>query len=258
MSKARTTAAAAAAMSWLELETFTSNVFTRPDPASGPTNSRATFRSFDSSSTDPTSARVVLYRDNHAWCPYCQKIWLWLEEKRIPYRIEKITMFCYGEKESWYKKLVPSGMLPALALDGQIITESDDILVSLENEFGPLGGQGMNDTNVLHLRRMERQLFRAWCQWLCYPARSSRDETTNQSNFVSTANIVDAQLKQTAGPYFLGEELCTADVIFTPYIERMAASLFYYKGYDMKSNHPHIRRWFEAMETRPAYVGTQR
>lgn len=29
---------------------------------------------------------------------YCQKVWLQLEEKRIPYIIEKINMRCYGDK----------------------------------------------------------------------------------------------------------------------------------------------------------------
>ena len=81
------------------------------DPVHGPTNAQARLRLFG----QPESAvRVTLYRDNHAWCPYCQKVWLWLEEKQIPYRIEKVTMFCYGEKEAWYKRKVPSGMLPAL------------------------------------------------------------------------------------------------------------------------------------------------
>ncbi len=106
--------------------------------------------------------RLTLYRDNHAWCPYCQKVWLWLEEKQIPYRIEKVTMFCYGEKESWYKRKVPSGMLPAVELDGRIITESDDILLALERVFGTLAA-GMEDPQVLPLRQLERLLFRAWC-----------------------------------------------------------------------------------------------
>ena len=52
--------------------------------------------------------------------------------------MKKVTMFCYGEKESWYKKICPSGMLPALELDGKLITESDHILAALENQFGPL------------------------------------------------------------------------------------------------------------------------
>ncbi len=37
----------------------------------------------------------MLCRDDAAWCPYCQKVWLQLEEKRIPYVIEKINMRCW-------------------------------------------------------------------------------------------------------------------------------------------------------------------
>jgi len=134
-------------LSWHELETVAATLSNWSEtPATretGPTNPRALFRRFDAPpSFKASDARVVLYRDNHAWCPYCQKIWLWLEEKRIPYRTEKVTMFCYGEKETWYKKIVPSGMLPALSIDGTVITESDVILAELEREFGTLGGEG--------------------------------------------------------------------------------------------------------------------
>lgn len=122
-----------APLSWIELEALTDFQI---DLINGPTNAQARLRLFGQTESD---VRVTLYRDNHAWCPYCQKVWLWLEEKQIPYRIEKVTMFCYGEKESWYKRKVLSGMLPAIELDGRIITESDEILVALEQVFGSLG-----------------------------------------------------------------------------------------------------------------------
>lgn len=111
-----------------------------------------------------------------------KKIWLWLEEKQIPYRIRKVTMFCYGQKESWYKEKVPSGMLPAVELDGHIITESDDILKALEQDFGVLG-YGMEDEKVIPLRRLERLLFRAWCTWLCYPTMFPLQEMNNRRGF---------------------------------------------------------------------------
>ncbi len=221
------------------------------DPVNGPTNSQACLRLFGQSEDD---VQVTLFRDNHAWCPYCQKIWLWLEEKQIPYRIEKVTMFCYGEKERWYKQIVPSGMLPALELKGRVITESDDILIALEKEFGPLG-KGMKDPAVMPLRQLERLLFRAWCTWLCYPSRPRQDQR-NREQFVSVVEKVEAALSSTPGPYFL-EEFGTADAIFTPYVERMNASLYYYKGYSLREENPRFSDWFDAMESRPTYRGTQ-
>jgi glutathione S-transferase len=164
-------------------------------------------------------------------------------------------MFCYGEKESWYKRQVPSGMLPALALDDRIITESDDILLALERAFGPLN-QAMEDPQVLTMRRLERLLFRAWCNWLCYPVNSARDDRTRREKFVEIMGLVEEALAATPGPFFL-EQFGTADVIFTPYVERMHASLYYYKGYAMRPAHPRFDDWFVAMEGRSTYRGTQ-
>jgi glutathione S-transferase len=236
-------------LSWQELETLTDF---HVDTVNGQTNSQSTLRLFTRSAAE---VRVTLYRDNHAWCPYCQKIWLWLEEKQIPYRIEKVTMFCYGEKESWYKRKVPSGMLPALELDGRIITESDDILIALEREFGVLG-KGMTDPQVFSLRQLERLLFRAWCAWLCRPSNSAREEQRNREQFTGVVAMVEATLGSTPGDYFL-DEFGTADVIFTPYVERMNASLYYYKGYSLREENPRFAAWFNAMESRSTYRGTQ-
>jgi glutathione S-transferase len=239
-------------LSWQELAELANTQFAPPDPVNGATNAQARLRLFGRAESE---VRVTLYRDNHAWCPYCQKIWLWLEEKQIPYRIEKVTMFCYGEKESWYKRKVPSGMLPAVELDGRIITESDDILIALETAFGALV-YGMKDPLVLPLRQLERLLFRAWCGWLCRPANSARVEQHNREQFISIVAMVEAALASTSGDYFL-DEFSTADVIFIPYVERMHASLYYYKGYSLREDNPRFADWFDAIESRDTYRGTQ-
>ena len=107
-------------------------------PCQGPAHSYATLRTFG----QPGEPRITLYRDHAAWCeysclinsklpacwgrwrcrralatappahppaagPYCHKIVLQLEEKRIPYRIEKINMRCYGDKPPEFMKKVP-------------------------------------------------------------------------------------------------------------------------------------------------------
>ncbi|KAI9336768.1 hypothetical protein BDR26DRAFT_864555 [Obelidium mucronatum] len=203
-----------------------------PDKVNGPTNTQSFMRLFGQS-----EPQVTFYRDLFAWCPYCQKVWLFLEERRIPYSVKKVTMFCYGEKERWYKDI-------ALSIgDNAIITESDDILAALESRFGSVG-YSLFDARVTSLRQLERRLFSVWCQ-----------ELQRASAFQNVAKQVELALELTAGPYFL-ESFSVADIVFIPYLERMRASLFYYKGYDVCEKHPKIKEWFDALWTRETYVGT--
>ena len=72
-------------MGWVDLEALAPPLSNRVE---GPTNAQARLRLFGRSEDE---VRVVLCRDHHAWCPYCQKVWLWLEERQVPYRIEKVS-----------------------------------------------------------------------------------------------------------------------------------------------------------------------
>jgi len=240
-------------LSWQQLRNLVGRVNT--DFINGPTTSQATLRLFGHNEED---VRVTLYRDNHGWCPYCQKVWIWLEESRVPYRVKKVSMFCYGEKEVWYKKICPAGMLPAIEIDDKLITESDVILINLEKHFGAINGLKMNDPQVKILRQLERQMFYAWCGWLCYPSRNMKEENERKMNFVNVAEIMDKALGSTNGPYFL-TQFSVADIVFAPYLERMNATLFYYKGFQLRdsNNFPYISQWLDALEMRDTYTGTQ-
>ncbi len=242
--------ATAEPLSWTELERLSAP---EPDPIHGPTNAQALLRLFG---TPEESVRVTLYRDHHAWCPYCQKVWLWLEFKRIPYRIRKVTMRCYGQKEPWFLRKVPSGMLPALELDGELITESDVILLKLEKAFGTLG-LPLESDRAIHLRQLERLLFRAWCLWLCSPGLNSRQQHQAREQFQRVARQLELELDHQPGPWLDPEAPGSVDLVFVPYVERMNASLAYYKGFRIRQEHPAIHRWFQALEQLETYRGTQ-
>ena len=64
----------------------------------------------------------------------------------------------------------------------------------------------------------------------CYPTWSQKQELQNREQFVKVVAMVEKALADTPSPYFL-EDFGIVDVIFTPYVERMNASLYYYKGY---------------------------
>ena len=243
------------ALSWSELEAMAPPAAERVE---GPANAQATLRLFGQ---PESSVRVTLFRDHHAWCPYCQKVWLWLEFRRIPYRIRKVTMRCYGPKEPWFTALVPSGMLPALELDGRLLTESDRILEALERTFGPVGVP-MGDRRVRALRDLERLLFRAWCIWLCTPGLNERQERQARDQFQAVARQMEDALAAGGGSWLdpespKGATPGTADLVFIPYVERMNASLAYFKGFALRQAHPGIDRWLSALEQLETYRGTQ-
>ncbi len=244
-------------LSWDDFSRYSSQSI---DFVNGPTNAYSTLRLFGQ---PLEKARVTLYRDNHAWCPYCQKVWLWLEWKQIPYKVKKITMRCYGQKETWYLKKVPSGMLPAIEIDKNVITESDDILIHLERKFGPLGSS-LEDPKIFNIRTLERTLFRSWCIWLCNPSTSPREEDKRKQKFLTIAtelnNLLESGSSPWLDPYRHREQSdypgC-GDVIFIPYVERMNASLAYYKGLSIREEFPGINTWFKSLEELDVYRGTQ-
>jgi glutaredoxin len=114
---------------------------------SGPAHCKNKIRLFGKAEKD---VRVVLYRDHAAWCPYCQKVWLLLEEKRIPYRIEHINMRSYGEKPDWFLEKMPSGMLPVVEIDGTMVTESIRIMQVLDqlDDTIPMLPRGDKEVNL--------------------------------------------------------------------------------------------------------------
>ena len=230
------------------------------DRINGINNSYANLRLFGHNENDVI---VTLYRDRHSWCPYCQKIWLWLEFKRIPYRVKKINMFCYGQKESWFLNKVRSGKLPAIEFKGQIITESDDIIAFLENEFGALGSC-ITSSHLRETRKLEREIFRSWCNWLCRESFNFMDSSFREKRFKESISKLE-KILSTSKTGFIDPSVSdsgkiepgTGDIIFIPYMERMNASLAYYKGFNLRENYTYINKWLTLFENTSSYRGTQ-
>ncbi len=71
----------------------------------------------------------------------------------------------------WIREQVPSGLLPAMELDGQLIVESAEIMRILEEAFPdnkpllpPKGSKERQRADSL--MRLERRLFSDWLSWL--------------------------------------------------------------------------------------------
>lgn len=226
----------------------------------GPAHTDAKLRLFGQKEED---VRVTFYRDTAAWCPYCQKVWLLLEEKEIPYRLEKINMRSYGDKPADFLRRVPNGLLPALEIDGQFMTDSLPIMQTLDAAFeqGPpmVPPPGTPERErAQKLLGLERELFRWWCQLTFQPGKGLMD--SHEKGVLNTLKQVDEALGETAGPWFLGGEAPSlVDLQYVSHVERMLASLLYWKGLPLRGTGqlPHMDAWLAAFEERPAYLATK-
>jgi len=206
--------------------------------------------------------RITLYRDNAAWCPYCQKVWLLLEAKEIDYEISKVAMRSYGDKPEEFLRKVPRGLLPAVEIDGRLMTESLDIMFTIERMFAdparpmfPTGGAERD--RAVKLLELERAVFGAWCSYLFRPEMPIFGG--NSSDFEAALRQTDIELGLNPDTdWFLPYSHPTiVDMQYASHVERMVASALYYKGYDIRANFENIDRWLTAFEELPYYMATK-
>lgn len=63
-----------------------------------------------------------------------------------------------------------------------------------------------------------------------------RYEAVNRKQFIETMREVETALGSEGGPFFLGKELSLVDIVFAPFLERIVASIPYYKGEQLRGS----------------------
>jgi glutathione S-transferase len=227
-----------------------------------------TLRLFNSSKPP----KITLFRDHAGWCPYCEKLMLLVEEKQIPCTIELVPMRSYGDKPREFLQKVPNGLLPAMEVDGQIITESQVIMQLLDEWHSEDEGYKpmipSNEKRYDELARLERELFSWWCTLVFRPegglggmfGGGKKDGMSgSMQGFMDCIQKVDKELLSTRGPWFFGEfdYPSMIDFIYVSHVERMLASVAYWKGLnlrDPKWKLKGLNAWLDAFEKREPYL----
>lgn len=226
----------------------------------GPPSADATIRLFGAKNESEIS--VTLYRDSAAWCPYCQKVWLLLEEKRIPYQVKKVPLNAYGDKPAWYTRKVDGGNLPAIEMDGKVYTESLDIMKMLDALFSAITHPMMIPTEssvrIERCLELEQELQSVWFSLVFYPVEEGEALDNAKKNFWNMLERINVELESTTGSWFLdGDTPTLVDIMFIPTIERMIASALYWKGARVRGKYRNLDRWLAAWEERPSYLASK-
>ena len=205
---------------------------------------------------------------------------LLIEEKEIPMRINLVPMRSYGDKPREFLQKVPSGLLPAIeTAQGDIITESGVIMELLDQwypaeagykEMMPKQDDLAANQRYTQLAKLERELFSWWCTLVFRPegrmdalsmnpfAKKS-EMNSSMKGFLECMQKVNNELMKESGPWFFGnkDHPTMIDFIYVSHVERMLASVAFWKGLDMRDPKwklSGLTTWLEAFEKRESYL----
>lgn len=221
---------------------------------------------------DVAQGDVVFYRDTNAWCPFCERVYLYLLESGVDHD-QTFVDISPGNKPDWYKEVIPTGQTPSLSLGGKPVWESNDIIDALEAaiESGELRGKSLlppsgagRDRVLAELKALDdpQAGLKIGSAGYVYMrgAAFGEDVPEGGSNlpalfeaFSSSLAALEARLASTTGPYF-EDDFGVLDVALWPSLERQAAGLPAFRSYDLRGSedYPAVAAWLTAMGQREA------
>mmetsp|Transcript_26367 Transcript_26367/g.43804 ORF Transcript_26367/g.43804 Transcript_26367/m.43804 type:complete len:448 (+) Transcript_26367:19-1362(+) len=236
-------------------------------PSSAP---RATVEPLPHGEVVPES--VVFYRDTNAWCPFCERLWLYLLESGIQHD-QTFVDISPGKKPEWYKEVIPTGQTPSLSLGGKALWESNDIIAALEAALssGELSGTSLLPASAPARARVLAELksldnpeqglkigsagyiYMRGARFGEQPPKDGANLPALREAFYESLQALETRLRFTPGPY-LEEAFSVLDIALWPSLERMAAGLPAFRSYDLRScaEFPAVAAWLKAMGERPA------
>ena len=211
---------------------------------------------------------LTLYRDTNGWCPFCERVWLQLQVKGIPFDEVLVDL---RDKPDWYKEMVPTTLVPAIKLadSGDVVWESRDIMERLEREFPskPLMATEGSPQHERAVAMMDgsTEVMQAGVR-LAFGSRNQsvtdEERAAFRSDFEAALDNLDAQIEAGGGPFMTGESFSLADATYVPMLERWAVQLPLSHSLDIRPPNasvaprwPALERWYGALAALPAYSG---
>ncbi|KAK5126434.1 hypothetical protein LTR85_010670 [Meristemomyces frigidus] len=196
------------------------------------------------------------------FCPFVQRAWTVLEEKKIPYQYIEVNPY---HKPDSLLKLNPRGLVPTLQYDNKPLYESTVICEFLEDAYPD------NGPHLLPKDPFDRARTRIWtdfCTSRIIPSfhrflqfqpmddKEGLEEARNEflSKLKEFAKEMDVE-----GPFFLGKEPSLMDFVIAPWIMRLWVFDHYKGGLGLPKDDTawdRFRKYQKALDERPSIKNT--
>ena len=191
--------------------------------------------------------------DVYTWpTPNGRKVSIALEEFGLPYEVRPVNIGAGEQDAPEFRAISPNGKIPAIIdrSNGISLMESGAILMYLASKSGRL----MSSGGSLYWRQLEWLMFQMggvgpmlgqnhhFRVYAPEKIQYAVDRYTNEA--ARLYRVIDAQLA--ASEYLAGDDYTIADMATFPWLRGHER-----QGQDLDDT-PNLKRWFEAVEARPA------
>ncbi|KAI3991537.1 hypothetical protein MKX01_017156 [Papaver californicum] len=177
-------------------------------------------------------------------CPFCQRVLLTLEEKKVPYQMHLIDT---ANKPQWFLDVNPEGKVPVVKFDGKWVPDSDVITQTLEAKYPqPSLVTPSEYTSV------GSKLFGSFVTFL----KSKDASDGSEQALISELSALDDHLKA-HGPYVNGENISAVDLGLAPKLYHLEVALGHFKSWSVPENLTHVKSYMKLLFSRESFVKTQ-
>ena len=181
-------------------------------------------------------------------CPFAHRCRLALSEKGLSFVLVDIDL---RNKPDWYKKVNPSGFVPALKQGEFIITESlvinefiNDLtdtppLLPVATQRKALARRFIASTDISFVPSFYRLL----------KAQTEQDQVKARDKMLEALGPINEAFNTSTGPYLLGVGISLADIAIYPWFERWAV-LEHYRGLTIPDHMEALQKWIVTMQKR--------
>ncbi|CAA2987568.1 glutathione S-transferase DHAR2-like [Olea europaea var. sylvestris] len=177
-------------------------------------------------------------------CPFCQRVLLTLEEKKIPYKTHLIN---FSDKPQWFLEVNPEGKVPMLKFDEKWITDSDVIVGIIEEKY-----PNPSLSPPPEISSVGSKIFPSFVKFL----KSKDPSDGSEQALLNELKALDEHLKA-KGPYVAGENICAVDLSLAPKLYHLEVALGHFKGWTVPESLSYFHDYVKLLFSRESFQKTK-
>ncbi|XP_026660286.1 probable glutathione S-transferase DHAR1, cytosolic isoform X1 [Phoenix dactylifera] len=166
-------------------------------------------------------------------CPFCQRVLLTLEEKKVPYELKLINL---DNKPDWFLAISPEGKVPVFkANDDKWVPDSDVITQIIEENY-----PNPSLVTPQEYSSVGSKIFSSFVKFL----KSKDPNDGSEQALLDELHALDEHLKA-HGPYVNGENISAVDLNLAPKLFHLEIALDHFKGWKIPENLTYVHAYMK-------------